>query len=44
VDDFETAYRMAQELDVHNHTTFGHHLYELLSDNVQMYLRDPLGT
>jgi hypothetical protein len=43
VDDSETAYRMAQELDVHDHTTFGHHLHELLSDNVQMYLCDPAG-
>lgn len=43
VDDFETAYRKAQELGVHDHTTFGHHLYELPSDNVQMYLRDPAG-
>lgn len=43
VDDFDAAYRKAQELGVHDHTTFGHHLYELSSDNVQMYLRDPAG-
>ena len=43
VDDFEAVYRTAAELDVFDRTTFGHHLYELPGNNVQLYVRDPGG-
>jgi catechol 2,3-dioxygenase-like lactoylglutathione lyase family enzyme len=43
VDDFEVVYHKAKVLGIHDYTTFGHHLYELPNQNVQMYLRDPAG-
>jgi YD repeat-containing protein len=43
VDDFATVYRKAKERGLHDATTFGYHLYELPSNNVQTYLRDPAG-
>ena len=43
VDDFETAYRRADELGIFDRESFGSHIYELPGKNVQMYLRDPGG-
>jgi catechol 2,3-dioxygenase-like lactoylglutathione lyase family enzyme len=43
VDDFETTYARAEERDAFDRSAFGHHLYELPGDCVQLYLRDPAG-
>ncbi|MGI8563165.1 MAG: VOC family protein [Candidatus Dormibacter sp.] len=43
VDDFEAAYTKSKELGIFDREAFGHHIYELPSKNVQMYLRDPGG-
>jgi catechol 2,3-dioxygenase-like lactoylglutathione lyase family enzyme len=43
VDDFETTYAKAEERDAFDRSAFGHHLYELPGDCVQLYLRDPAG-
>jgi catechol 2,3-dioxygenase-like lactoylglutathione lyase family enzyme len=43
VDDFAAAYARAREMDVLDRETFGHHLYELPGDCVQLYVRDPAG-
>lgn len=43
VDEFEPVYARAKELDCFDRTSFGHHLYELLGDCIQLYLRDPGG-
>jgi catechol 2,3-dioxygenase-like lactoylglutathione lyase family enzyme len=43
VDDFEATYAKAAERDAFDGSAFGHHLYELPGDCVQLYLRDPAG-
>lgn len=43
VDDFETVYERARELDAFDSRGFGHHLFELPGDTLQLYLRDPAG-
>jgi catechol 2,3-dioxygenase-like lactoylglutathione lyase family enzyme len=40
-EDLESIYERATEMDAFDRTTFGHHLYELPGDCVQLYLRDP---
>jgi catechol 2,3-dioxygenase-like lactoylglutathione lyase family enzyme len=41
VDDFEATYAKVSERDAFDRDAFGHHLYELPGDCVQLYLRDP---
>jgi catechol 2,3-dioxygenase-like lactoylglutathione lyase family enzyme len=41
VDDFEATYAKAEQRDAFDRDAFGHHLYELPGDCVQLYLRDP---
>jgi len=41
VDDFEEIYHKTKSLGIHDRITFGHHLFELPGNNVQLYLRDP---
>jgi catechol 2,3-dioxygenase-like lactoylglutathione lyase family enzyme len=41
VDDFESTYLRAEERGAFDMVAFGHHLYELPGDCVQLYLRDP---
>lgn len=43
VDDINPVYEKARSLGVLESETFGHHLYELPGDCVQLYLRDPGG-
>lgn len=43
VDDFEATYAMLAQRGAFERDTFGHHLYELPGDCVQLYLRDPAG-
>ena len=43
VDDFDTLYRRAKEMEIVDRQTHGHHLWELDSGEVQLYLRDPAG-
>ena len=43
VDDFDAFYSRAKEAGVLDSKSFGHHLYELPSDNAQLYVRDPAG-
>ena len=43
VDDFEATYAKAEQRDAFDRAAFGHHLYELPGDCVQLYLRDPAG-
>jgi catechol 2,3-dioxygenase-like lactoylglutathione lyase family enzyme len=43
VDDFEATYAKAEAREALERTAFGHHLYELPGDCVQLYLRDPSG-
>jgi len=43
VDDFDALYRRAKELGILDRQTHGHHLWELDSGEVQLYLRDPAG-
>jgi catechol 2,3-dioxygenase-like lactoylglutathione lyase family enzyme len=43
VDDFEAVYRKAQELGIFDRRRHGHHLFELPSGCVQLYLSDPAG-
>jgi catechol 2,3-dioxygenase-like lactoylglutathione lyase family enzyme len=43
VDDLDTLYRAARARRCLDSETFGHHLYELPGDCVQLYLRDPAG-
>lgn len=43
VDDFESVYHKVEALGIRDETTFGHHLFELPGENVQLYLRDPAG-
>jgi catechol 2,3-dioxygenase-like lactoylglutathione lyase family enzyme len=43
VEDLDPVYERAAKLDAFDGTTFGHHLYELPGDVVQLYLRDPGG-
>jgi catechol 2,3-dioxygenase-like lactoylglutathione lyase family enzyme len=42
-DDIAPVYTRAAELGAFDHDAFGHHLYELPGDTVQLYLRDPGG-
>lgn len=41
--DFEAVYFEAEKRGIFDTTTFGHHLFELPNDVVQLYLRDPSG-
>lgn len=43
VDDFDAVFRATRNSAIHDATTMGHHLYELPSGQVQLYLRDPGG-
>jgi catechol 2,3-dioxygenase-like lactoylglutathione lyase family enzyme len=43
VDEVEPVYTQARELGCFDREAFGHHLYELPGDVVQLYLRDPGG-
>ena len=43
VDDFEATYAKAEAHKALERAAFGHHLYELPGDCVQLYLRDPAG-
>ena len=43
VDDFDALYRRAKEMGVLDRHTHQHHLWELYSGEVQLYLRDPAG-
>jgi catechol 2,3-dioxygenase-like lactoylglutathione lyase family enzyme len=43
VDDFEAAYRKAEELELLDDETFGAAVRELPDGAVQMYIRDPAG-
>jgi len=43
VDDFESTYAKAEAREALERAAFGHHLYELPGDCVQLYLRDPAG-
>jgi catechol 2,3-dioxygenase-like lactoylglutathione lyase family enzyme len=43
VDEVEPVYTRAAELGAFDRDAFGHHLYELPGDAVQLYLRDPGG-
>ena len=43
VDEVEPVYARAEELGAFDREAFGHHLYELPGDTVQLYLRDPGG-
>ncbi len=43
VDDFESIFRVTGERGRHDRKTMGHHLFELPSGQVQLYLRDPGG-
>jgi catechol 2,3-dioxygenase-like lactoylglutathione lyase family enzyme len=43
VDDFESAYERARELDIQEEKAFFSHAYELPDGSVQMYIRDPSG-
>jgi catechol 2,3-dioxygenase-like lactoylglutathione lyase family enzyme len=40
-DDFEATYAKADERDAFDRVAFGHHMYELPGDCVQLYVRDP---
>ena len=43
VDDFEAAYRKANEFDIEVKQGYYSHIYELPDGAVQMYVRDPAG-
>jgi catechol 2,3-dioxygenase-like lactoylglutathione lyase family enzyme len=43
VEDLDAVYELAAQRDCFDRTSFGHHLYELPGDCVQLYLRDPAG-
>jgi catechol 2,3-dioxygenase-like lactoylglutathione lyase family enzyme len=43
VDEIEPVYARAAERGAFDRDAFGHHLYELPGDTVQLYLRDPGG-
>jgi catechol 2,3-dioxygenase-like lactoylglutathione lyase family enzyme len=43
IEDLEPVFRRAQELDVFERDTFGHHIIELPGDCAQTYVRDPSG-
>ena len=43
VDDLDAVYAKAARRECFDHRSFGHHLYELPGDCVQLYLRDPGG-
>jgi catechol 2,3-dioxygenase-like lactoylglutathione lyase family enzyme len=43
VDDFDAVFRATRERKVHDRNTQGHHLFELPSGQVQLYIRDPGG-
>jgi catechol 2,3-dioxygenase-like lactoylglutathione lyase family enzyme len=43
VDDFDAVFRATRERKVHDRDTQGHHLFELPSGQVQLYIRDPGG-
>jgi catechol 2,3-dioxygenase-like lactoylglutathione lyase family enzyme len=43
VEDIESVFRRAQELDIQDQTAFFSNMYELPDGSVQMYIRDPAG-
>ncbi|MGH7775600.1 MAG: VOC family protein [Candidatus Dormibacterales bacterium] len=43
VEDITPVYRAAREAGSLDSVTFGHHLYELPSGQLQLYMRDPAG-
>lgn len=43
VDDFDAVFRATRERKLHDRATQGHHLFELPSGQVQLYIRDPGG-
>jgi catechol 2,3-dioxygenase-like lactoylglutathione lyase family enzyme len=43
VENFEDVFRATRERGLHDRTTMGHHLNELPSGQVQLYIRDPGG-
>jgi catechol 2,3-dioxygenase-like lactoylglutathione lyase family enzyme len=43
VDDFDAVFRATRERKAHDRATQGHHLFELPSGQVQLYIRDPGG-
>jgi catechol 2,3-dioxygenase-like lactoylglutathione lyase family enzyme len=43
IEDLESIYERAGRMDAFDREAFGHHLYELPGDTVQLYLRDPGG-
>ena len=43
VDDFDALYERAKEMGILDDHTHRHHLWELQSGEVQLYLRDPAG-
>jgi catechol 2,3-dioxygenase-like lactoylglutathione lyase family enzyme len=43
VDDFDAVFRATREWKLHDRDTQGHHLFELPSGQVQLYIRDPGG-
>jgi catechol 2,3-dioxygenase-like lactoylglutathione lyase family enzyme len=43
VDDFDAVFRATRDLKLHDRDTQGHHLFELPSGQVQLYIRDPGG-
>jgi YD repeat-containing protein len=43
VDDFESAYELARDLNLHDDEAFFSDIYELPDGSVQMYVRDPSG-
>jgi catechol 2,3-dioxygenase-like lactoylglutathione lyase family enzyme len=43
IGDLESIYQGAARMGAFDREAFGHHLYELPGDTVQLYLRDPAG-
>jgi len=43
VDDFDAVFRDTRQRNLHDPDTMGHHLFELPSGQVQLYVRDPGG-
>ena len=43
VDDFDSVFHATKQRNQHDRNTMGHHLFELPSGQVQLYIRDPGG-
>jgi lactoylglutathione lyase len=43
VDDFPRVYEIALQRQIQDRETFGHHIYEIPSGQVQLYIKDPAG-